>query len=51
MSYRYNRFGYRFGYRQRFNYRFGNTELEQIIPEFTFKIQTLIAKKTQCADD
>ena len=42
MSYRYNRFGYR----QRFNYRFGNTELEQIIPEFTFKIQTLIAKKS-----
>lgn len=42
MSYRYNRFGYR----QRFNYRFGNTELEQIIPEFTLKIQTLIAKKS-----
>lgn len=42
MSYSYNRFGYR----QRFNYRFGNTELEQIIPEFTFKIQTLIAKKS-----
>lgn len=42
MSYRYNRFGYR----HRFNYRFGNTELEQIIPEFTLKIQTLIAKKS-----
>lgn len=42
MSYRYNRFGYR----QRFNYRFGNTELEQIIPEFTLKTQTLIAKKS-----
>jgi len=36
MGYRYNR--YRF--------RFGNTELEQIIPEFTLKIQTLIAKKS-----
>lgn len=36
MRYRYNR------YRS----YFGNTELEQIIPEFTLKIQTLIAKKS-----
>lgn len=36
MRYRYNRYGF----------RFGNTELEQIVPEFTLKIQTLIAKKS-----